>query len=164
MLSGNPFQLSSSQTRFSSNFFDYDPESDFTFFTPDELPSDILTPTFVICHPKRCPWGKGIDSRKAFEFRRYDISQSPALTYLNCSYNEVTRHMLSHLIDTVITRSPSRERPTPPGRNMRRVKNGLVMWLDQHIEFVARYLHPLKMEMQSRMNSDSMERTASSHL
>jgi hypothetical protein len=169
-----PSQLSSKQTSFSPNFFDYDEDIDFTFSIPDHFLSEISAPnpipnpiptptsTSMISHPKRCPWGKGTDSLKTSQFRAYDISQSPALTYLKWSYNEITKGVLLHLIDAVVMQMPLQERPDPPGRNMKRVKRGLVMWLDQHIELVVLYLCTLKMETESRMSSDEWERILSS--
>jgi hypothetical protein len=173
-----PSQLSSKHTSFFPNFFDYDEDLDFTFSSPDHFLSEISAPnpiptpiptptsTSMISHRKRCPWGKGTDSLKTSQFRAYDISQSPALTYLKWSYNEVTKDVFLHLIDAVVMQSPLQERPDPPGRNMKRVKSvksGLVMWLDQHIELVLRYLHTSKMETESRMNSDVWESMFSSH-
>jgi hypothetical protein len=149
-----PSQLSSQQTPFSSNFFEYDEETDFTFGTPDHFFSHPSTSASTPIHPKRCPWGKGTDSHKTVEYRAYHIWQSPALAYLNWSYDEVTKDLLLRLIDAVVMQIPIRERPDPPGRNMKRVKSGLVMWLDQHIELVIRYLYTSKWNTQSRMSSD----------
>jgi hypothetical protein len=159
-----PTQLSSKQTPFSSNFFDYDEETDFTFYPPEHFFSDTPTPTLASTPvlPKRCSSGKGTDSQRTSQFRAYDISQSPALAWLKWSYDKVTRDVLRRLIDTVMMQTPIRERPDPPGRNMKRVKSGLVIWLDQHIELVIRYLYTSKWDKQSRMSYDVWKRIHSS--
>jgi hypothetical protein len=112
---------------------------------------------------KRCPWGKRKDSRKTSQFRAYDISQSPALIYLQLSHLDVTKDVLIHLIETVVMFTPPNERPELPGRNMKRVKAGLVMWLDQHVMLVARYFHPLKEKIMDSPQCEPWKKPSSRH-
>jgi hypothetical protein len=98
-------------------------------------PPNITSPITV---PRRRPYGRGVDAERSARYRRYDVEHSPVYTLLRRKTGRVSKSLLLKLIEAVIERAPPSERPEPPGRNQRRAKGGLVLWLDSHYPLFAR--------------------------
>jgi hypothetical protein len=85
-------------------------------------------------------WGHGPEALRTSQYHRYDVSGSRIFRFMQHGHGVVTRTLLMELIEAVLRYTPEDGRPTPPVRNQRRAKNGLVMWLDHNSETVWRYL------------------------
>jgi hypothetical protein len=111
---------------------------DFPFDDDDEADSSVQS-NVQRAH-RTVPWGQGLEARRAWQYRHYDISRSKIFQFLQNGYGTVTRAILDDLIAAVLGSVPQGQRPKPPGRNQRRARNGLVMWLDSHALIVWQYL------------------------
>jgi hypothetical protein len=119
-----------------------DGQEDLALFFEDNYDVDDDSVTEWNSQPARRPvhWGEGIEAQRASRYRTYDISLSKIFQFLQNSYGTVTRPVLDDLITAVVSSVPEGQRPKPPGRNQRRARNGLVMWLDANSFIVWRYL------------------------
>jgi hypothetical protein len=69
------------------------------------------------------------------------MCRSPVLRFLRDSYGTVTKEMLLNMISASLRRCPESARPLPPTRAQRRMKAGLVSWLDENATFMMCFLH-----------------------
>jgi hypothetical protein len=81
---------------------------------------------------RRHGYGMGVDARRSARYRAYPVQSSTIHRRLCDVYGIVTKEMLQALITAVIDRSPVTARPLAPTRSQRRVKGGLMAWLDDH--------------------------------
>jgi hypothetical protein len=132
---GSAVSLGHAPTNAYEVFTDSDYQEDFDFATVDDDETTYPQPT-----RRPVPWGQGVEARRASQYRRYDISSSKIFSALQFRYGTVTRVVLDELIVAVINSLPDGQRPKPPGRNQRRARNGLVMWLDANSPIVWRYI------------------------
>jgi hypothetical protein len=107
-------------------------ESDYSF--------DFVYPTNN-SHSGRQPYGHGLEARRSAPYRSYPMCRSPVLHFLHLSYGTVTKEMLLNMIRTSLRRCPESARPAPPTRAQRRMKAGLVAWLDENATFMMCFLH-----------------------
>jgi hypothetical protein len=96
-------------------------------FTSNPTPISI---TILAYGQRRRNYGSGPEAARTSEFRSYDISQSKSYKWLQDGLGYVSKEMLIHFIQTILTACPEASRPPSPSRTQRRVKNGLVQWLD----------------------------------
>jgi hypothetical protein len=101
-------------------------------------------------HPRQ-PWGHGRDALRCMRFRNYPAAASPIFHCLSQGKSEITKPTLQTFIDLCIASCPEDMRPKPPTRSQKRVKAGLVYWLDENALCVMRYLTSL-----STGNKDSV--------
>jgi hypothetical protein len=88
----------------------------------------------------RHPWGYGRDAMRCARFRNYPVVASPIFRYLSQGNEEITKASLQRLIDLCIASCPKDLCPKPPTRSQKRVKAGLVYWLDKNSICVMKYL------------------------
>jgi hypothetical protein len=74
--------------------------------------------------------------------RSYDLETSPVYRQLRIhnSTSMISVDVLKDLIIAIQTSSPENNRPTPPTRAKKRLKKGLIVWLDQNAVAVFKYL------------------------
>jgi hypothetical protein len=130
--------------------FDYDSPLDVIDNQP-LFDNEIITLTQVTKIPidqhhvlrtirSRHPWGYGRDAMRCARFRSYPITISPIFRYLSQGNEEITKASLQRLIDLCIASCPNDLCLKPPTRSQKRVKAGLVYWLDKNATCVMKYL------------------------
>jgi hypothetical protein len=87
---------------------------------------------------QRVPYGTGIEAQRTAVIANYDISRSPILSLLRIYDISDDMKSLLTLIKHVLLSYPEGERPNPPSRTQRRMKRGLVQWLDIHGALIQR--------------------------
>jgi hypothetical protein len=88
----------------------------------------------------RIQYGHGLDARRTAKYRCYPISESPVMRSLLQHPDAVTRQGMMTLIDSCLATCPPDRRPNPPTRSQKRVKGGLVSWMDENASFVMHYI------------------------
>jgi hypothetical protein len=88
----------------------------------------------------RPPYGYGVEAQRSAPYRAYPMSRSPVLHLLRGSYDTITKEMLLRIIHASLRRCPESARPSPPTRAQRRMKAGLVSWLDENSTFMMCFL------------------------
>jgi hypothetical protein len=129
---------------FSDHGNDLDPLEDSFAFNCDFLDD----PSFSNSAPKiearrvhrRDGYGLGVDARRSARYLAYPKEASAIHKHLHHVSGIVTKEMLHSLIMALISRCSPNERPSAPTRAQRRVKGGLVAWLDEHESMALSYL------------------------
>jgi hypothetical protein len=85
-------------------------------------------------------WGHGQEARLTAHYRRYEVGRSPIYRILQHQFPMVTAKGMCELIECIIASCPEEQRPRGPSRSQRRVKGGLVCWLDAHSAIAAKVL------------------------
>jgi hypothetical protein len=80
----------------------------------------------------RRQWGTGREASLTAVYRHYDLSQSPAFYLLGSDTSNLTIEQLLQLIHQIRESIPAESRPKGPSRTQRRVKVGLIAWLDMN--------------------------------
>jgi hypothetical protein len=88
----------------------------------------------------RKQYGQGIDAKRTAIFRHYRIQDSYVVRQIACLVPVVTRQVLMNLISDALQNCGDLVCPSPPTRDQRRVKAGLVSWIDHNTAFMSRYL------------------------
>jgi hypothetical protein len=88
----------------------------------------------------RKPYGYGVDARRTAKFRKHNITRSWMYHYLEAHYHVVTKDMLLRLVNAVVESIPEHLRPQSLTRSEKRVKAGLMLWIDGHAGQVLTYL------------------------
>jgi hypothetical protein len=60
--------------------------------------------------------------------------------FLQNDYAHITHSLLIDLAKAVVENTPGWERPSPPSRNEKRVKAGILTWMDRNAPQVLHYL------------------------
>jgi hypothetical protein len=121
---------------------DLDPFDDGLAFNP-EVPDAISLTSPISKAPRRRrrrAHGLGVDARRTARYRAYPIEESVIHRHLQEVHGIVTIEMLQSLITILIDRCPPWARPPAPTRNQRRVKGGLVAWLDANESLALTHL------------------------
>jgi hypothetical protein len=116
------------------------PDDDFDELIKENWSASPPVPTAQCRKGQHCIYGQGIDAKRTRQYREYELTASPIYNFLERRYSRVTQSLLRELIDAVIAEVPPEFRPTPPDRNQRRAKGGLVAWLDANQGVVVHYL------------------------
>jgi hypothetical protein len=89
---------------------------------------------------QRKSYGSGIEAKRTAFMKNYDTSRSPILLLLRqCGIPDTKSNFLA-LIQNAVLDCPENERPTHPSRSRKRVKGGLVQWMDMNAEFIQEYI------------------------
>jgi hypothetical protein len=94
--------------------------------------------------PHRMKYGKGIDARRTAPYRQYDIRKSAIFCYLEKRFSMVTKELLLRLAHSIVDSAADPAKVSPPGRTQKRIRSGLVLWMEQNSAVVWNYLrtHP----------------------
>jgi hypothetical protein len=138
---------------------DYSPSNDFLF--PDDCETGIVNndislsespmisdltrseTTIQSIHEKslrQLIYGKGKEARQTAKYNQYPIVLSPTASYLQARQIEITKIGLTQLIVRLLDIIPPERRPHKPTRNQKRVKGGLLYWLDHNASVLFPYL------------------------
>jgi hypothetical protein len=76
--------------------------------------------------------GEGIEAARSAVFQSYDAASSKVVSEWKKQLEgtTITKPLLMTLIKSILDFFPEDQRPTPPTRNMKRTKHGLIFWLD----------------------------------
>jgi hypothetical protein len=85
-------------------------------------------------------YGKGKEARQTAKYIRYPMALSPIAFYLQARQIEITKIGLTQLIVRLLAIIPLEQRPHGPTRNQKRVKGGLLYWLDHNASVLFPYL------------------------
>jgi hypothetical protein len=89
----------------------------------------------------RKKYGQGIDAKRTAVFRNYQPRQVFVLQLIHELFPVVTRQVLMELIVNALARFPLSMRPRQPTRAQKRVKAGLLAWIDENQSFMTWYLN-----------------------
>jgi hypothetical protein len=106
---------------------------------PNLTTSEVPAVSFQPPHHRK-KYGQGIDAKRTEIFRRYPTADSYILHQIGKRFKRVTRQVLLDLIDGALASHAQRVPLEPPTRNQKRVKAGLVAWIDDNAAFMHRYL------------------------
>jgi hypothetical protein len=107
---------------------------DFTRIETTIQPSPVMS-------LRRLVYGKGKDARRTAKYIRYPISLSPVFLYLQARHIRITKIGLTELVMRLLEIIPPEQRPHGPTRNQKRVKGGLLYWLDHNARLIFPYLN-----------------------
>jgi hypothetical protein len=120
------------QTFYDFSMDDANAVSDLDFWDPSwDRPSAPL---------QRARYGTGIDARRTAPFHGYPIEHSELYQFLKGARGEVTKNFLLRLVTVVVDSAPPGSGLTAPGRTLKRIKCGLVCWLDENAPLAWAYL------------------------
>jgi hypothetical protein len=85
-------------------------------------------------------YGTGIDAMRTAKIRDYDTSKSCILQLLEQQRFIIAKVGLLKLINNALLSCPVNERPNGPSRSQKRLKAGLVQWLDMNSMFMEQYI------------------------
>jgi hypothetical protein len=85
-------------------------------------------------------YGTGIDAKRTSSTRRYPAAQSRVLRLLAQYGFPTLKADLLQLINDALKNCPENERPQKPSRSQKRVKNGLVQWMDINEQLMEQYI------------------------
>jgi hypothetical protein len=124
------------RSRTADHFLEWPPELRF--------PGDDPLPHPPPMKPHRMKYGKGIDARRTAPYRRYDIRKSQIFGYLEKRFSMVTKELLLRLAHSIVDSAADPSKVSPPGRTQKRIRSGLVLWMEQNSAVVWSYLrtHP----------------------
>jgi hypothetical protein len=86
------------------------------------------------------PYGKGLEARRAAPYHHYDTLHSPSFLCLHAIYKEVTRSKLAEVSKAILETTPHGIHLTPLPRHQRRVKGGMLRWLDDNLGALHSYI------------------------
>jgi hypothetical protein len=112
---------------------DYDvPESSLDFCYYERSP-----PTR---NSQRVKYGTGIDARRTAQFHGYNPEHSEVYQALERVGIAVTKDLLLQLTAAIVDNAPPGSGLIAPGRTIKRIKSGLVFWLEENARYTWAYL------------------------
>jgi hypothetical protein len=114
-------------------------------------PATLVPLESIQCHRARitqkkpskkssAPYGRGIEALRAAQYHHYDTLHSPSFLCLHVIYKEVTRSKLIEVSKAILETTPQGIRLTPLSRHQRRVKGGMLRWLDDNLDALHSYI------------------------
>jgi hypothetical protein len=89
----------------------------------------------------RKPYGQGIDARRTSVYRQCKVSQSMIYQFLQHHYGSISHAFLLELVGSIINSCPEWQRPIPPSRSAKRIKAGVVAWMESNVTYVLSYVN-----------------------
>jgi hypothetical protein len=87
--------------------------------------------------------GTGCEAEKTSQYRTYDYQTSAVYKRIQYHFDSCTIPVLNNLITGIRESCPDDIRPEPPSRSMKRIRPGLIYWLDTHESLALKYLDHL---------------------
>jgi hypothetical protein len=85
-------------------------------------------------------YGDGIDAKRTEQYRAYPADRSIIVPEIARLFGKVTKGLLLRVIEDSLRLCPEDRRPVAPTRSQKRMKAGLVAWIDENRPLVMAYL------------------------
>jgi hypothetical protein len=91
--------------------------------------------------------GSGREAARAAMFQMHNVDSSRVVNEWKKTLEgtTITKRLLMTLIKSILDFCPVYQRPSPPTRNMKRMKQGLIFWLDTDEVVALHYLNGIRM-------------------